>query len=100
MYTKFVIVVDEDVNPRIWKDVIWAVTTRIDPKRDMTIIDNTPIDYLDFASPVSGLGSKVGFDATNKFEGETIRDWGETIEMDKEVKDKIDTLWDSLGIEK
>ncbi len=99
MYTKFVIVVDEDINPRVWKDVIWAVTTRMDPKRDMVIIDNTPIDYLDFASPVSGLGSKVGFDATNKFEGETNREWGKTIEMDKKVKDKINELWDSLGIE-
>ena len=76
MYTKFVIVVDEDINPRVWKDIIWAITTRMDPKRDMVIIDNTPIDYLDFASPVSGLGSKVGFDATNKFEGETNREWG------------------------
>ena len=100
MYTKFVIVVDEDINPRVWKDVIWAVTTRMDPKRDMVVIDNTPIDYLDFASPISGLGSKVGFDATNKFKGETNREWGKTIEMDKKVKDKIDELWDSLGIEK
>ena len=99
MYTKFVIVVDEDINPRVWKDVIWAITTRMDPKRDMVIIDNTPIDYLDFASPVSGLGSKVGFDATNKFEGETNREWGKTIEMDKKVKDKISELWGSLGIE-
>jgi 4-hydroxy-3-polyprenylbenzoate decarboxylase len=99
MYTKFVIVVDEDINPRVWKDVIWAITTRMDPKRDMVIIDNTPIDYLDFASPVSGLGSKVGFDATNKFEGETNREWGKTIEMDKKVKDKINELWGSLGIE-
>ena len=71
----------------------------MDPKRDMVIIDNTPIDYLDFASPVSGLGSKVGFDATNKFEGETNREWGQTIEMDKKVKDKINELWGSLGIE-
>lgn len=100
MYTKFVIVVDEDINPRVWKDVIWAVTTRMDPKRDMVVIDNTPIDYLDFASPISGLGSKVGFDATNKFKGETNREWGKTIEMDEKVKDKIDELWSSLGIEK
>ncbi len=100
MYTKFVIVVDEDINPRVWKDVIWAVTTRMDPKRDMVVIDNTPIDYLDFASPISGLGSKVGLDATNKFKGETNREWGKTIEMDEKVKDKIDELWDSLGIEK
>jgi len=100
MYTKFVIVVDDDINPREWKDVIWAVTTRMDPKRDLVVIDNTPIDYLDFASPVSGLGSKVGFDATNKWKGETNREWGEPIEMDDSVKKKIDDLWDSLGIEK
>ena len=100
MYTKFVIVVDDDINPREWKDVIWAVTTRMDPKRDLVVIENTPIDYLDFASPVSGLGSKVGFDATNKWKGETNREWGEPIKMDKSVKEKIDDLWDSLGIEK
>ena len=100
MYTKFVIVVDDDINPREWKDVIWAVTTRMDPKRDLIVIENTPIDYLDFASPVSGLGSKVGFDATNKWKGETNREWGEPIKMDKSVKEKIDDLWDSLGIEK
>ena len=100
MYTKFVIVVDDDINPREWKDVVWAVTTRMDPKRDLIVIENTPIDYLDFASPVSGLGSKVGFDATNKWKGETNREWGEPIKMDKSVKEKIDDLWDSLGIEK
>ena len=100
MYTKFVIVVDDDINPREWKDVIWAVTTRMDPKRDLVVIENTPIDYLDFASPVSGLGSKVGFDATNKWKGETNREWGEPIKMDESVKEKIDDLWDSLGIEK
>ena len=100
MYTKFVIVVDDDINPREWKDVVWAVTTRMDPKRDLVVIENTPIDYLDFASPVSGLGSKVGFDATNKCKGETNREWGEPIKMDKSVKEKIDDLWDSLGIEK
>ena len=100
MYTKFVIVVDDDINPREWKDVVWAVTTRMDPKRDLVVIENTPIDYLDFASPVSGLGSKVGFDATNKWKGETNREWGEPIKMDKSVKEKIDDLWDSLGIEK
>ena len=100
MYTKFVVVVDDDVNPREWNDVIWAITTRMDPKRDMVIIDNTPIDYLDFASPVSGLGSKVGFDATNKWPGETDREWGKPIEMGAKVKEKIDELWKSLGLEK
>lgn len=99
MYTKFVIVTDDDVNARDWNDVIWAITTRMDPKRDTVMIDNTPIDYLDFASPVSGLGSKIGFDATNKFPGETNREWGEPIEMDAAVKEKIDGLWDSLGID-
>ena len=98
MYTKFVIVTDDDVNVRDWKDVIWAMTTRMDPARDTTIIDNTPIDYLDFASPVSGLGSKIGFDATNKMPGETNREWGVPIVMDQAVKDKIDSLWDELGI--
>jgi len=99
MYTKFVIVTDDDVNARDWNDVIWAMTTRMDPRRDTVIIDNTPIDYLDFASPVSGLGSKVGFDATNKLPGETNREWGTPIEMDAAVKEKIDGLWDSLGID-
>ncbi|MFL0811352.1 MAG: 4-hydroxy-3-polyprenylbenzoate decarboxylase [Agarilytica sp.] len=98
MYTKFVIVTDDDVNARDWNDVIWALTTRVDPSRDTTLIDNTPIDYLDFASPVSGLGSKMGIDATNKLPGETQREWGRGIEMDKSVKDKIDTLWDDLNI--
>ncbi|MFT4613677.1 MAG: 4-hydroxy-3-polyprenylbenzoate decarboxylase [Bacteroidia bacterium] len=99
MYTKFVIVTDEDVNARDWKDVIWAMTTRMDPQRDCVFIDNTPIDYLDFASPVSGLGSKVGFDATNKWPGETDREWGQPIVMDASVKERIDELWDSLGID-
>jgi 4-hydroxy-3-polyprenylbenzoate decarboxylase len=98
MYTKFVIVVDEDVNVRNWQDVIWAITTRMDPARDLTILENTPIDYLDFASPVSGLGSKVGFDATNKWPGETAREWGRTIKMSDEVVKKVDGLWASLGI--
>ncbi|NVJ65805.1 MAG: 4-hydroxy-3-polyprenylbenzoate decarboxylase [Gammaproteobacteria bacterium] len=98
MYTKFVIVVDDDVNTRDWKDVIWALTTRVDPTRDTTLIDNTPIDYLDFASPVSGLGSKMGIDATNKLPGETDREWGEPIVMDKAVKDKVDTIWDQLQL--
>ncbi len=96
MYTKFVIVVDDDVNVRNWQDVIWAITTRMDPARDLTILENTPIDYLDFASPVSGLGSKVGFDATNKWPGETSREWGRPIAMSEEVVKKVDEMWDSL----
>ncbi|MDD2767460.1 MAG: 4-hydroxy-3-polyprenylbenzoate decarboxylase [Methylococcus sp.] len=98
MYTKFVIVVDDDVNARDWKDVVWAMTTRMDPARDLTLIENTPIDYLDFASPVSGLGSKAGFDATNKWPGETLREWGKPIVMDAAVRRRVDDLWDSLGI--
>ena len=98
MYTKFVIVVDDDVNVRDWKDVIWAMTTRMDPARDLTILENTPIDYLDFASPVSGLGSKVGFDATNKWPGETTREWGRPISMDEGVIGKVDKIWEGLGI--
>ena len=99
MYTKFIIVTDEDVNARDWKDVIWAMTTRMDPRRDSVFIDNTPIDYLDFASPVAGLGSKVGFDATNKWQGETQREWGQPIAMDAAVKARVDAMWDELGIE-
>ena len=98
MYTKFVIVTDEDIDIRNWEDVIWAITTRMDPTRDTVMIDNTPIDYLDFASPVSGLGSKMGLDATNKMPGETDREWGVPIVMDAEVKQRIDELWDELGI--
>jgi len=98
MYTKFIIVTDEDVNVRDWNDVIWAMTTRMDPGRDTTIVDNTPIDYLDFASPVSGLGSKMGFDATNKWPGETNREWGTAISMDDGVKKRIDALWSELNI--
>ncbi len=98
MYTKFVIVTDEDVNARDWKDVIWALTTRMDPKRDCVFVENTPIDYLDFASPVSGLGSKIGLDATNKWAGETTREWGRPIRMKSEVKERIDAIWDELGI--
>ena len=98
MYTKFIIVTDEDVNARDWKDVIWAMTTRMDPRRDSVFIDNTPIDYLDFASPVAGLGSKVGFDATNKWPGETEREWGQPIAMDAEVKQRVDDMWEQLGI--
>jgi len=96
MYTKFVIVVDDDVDVRNWQDVIWAITTRMDPARDLTILENTPIDYLDFASSVSGLGSKVGFDATNKWPGETSREWGRPIVMSEEVIKKVDSMWDSL----
>ena len=99
MYTKFVIVVDADINTRDWKDVIWAMTTRMDPARDTTIIEHTPIDYLDFASPVSGLGSKMGFDATSKWSGETHREWGKPISMSDAVKKKIDEIWDSLQID-
>lgn len=98
MYTKFVIVVDDDINTRDWNDVIWAITTRVDPARDITLVENTPIDYLDFASPVSGLGSKMGLDATNKLPGETTREWGQPIEMDAQVKQRIDSIWDELGI--
>ena len=96
MYTKFVIVVDDDIDVRNWQDVIWAMTTRMDPARDLTILENTPIDYLDFASPVSGLGSKVGFDATNKWPGETNREWGRTIVMSPHIIKKVDDMWDSL----
>jgi 4-hydroxy-3-polyprenylbenzoate decarboxylase len=98
MYTKFIIVCDDDVNIRCWEDVIWAITTRMDPARDTTMVEHTPIDYLDFASPVSGLGSKMGMDATNKWPGETDREWGVPITMDDKVKDKIDDLWNELDI--
>ena len=99
MYTKFIIVVDDDVNIREWKEVIWAVTTRVDPARDCTVIDHTPIDYLDFASPVSGLGSKLGLDATNKWKGETDREWGRVIRMSQAVKERVDHLWKELNID-
>jgi 4-hydroxy-3-polyprenylbenzoate decarboxylase len=100
MYTKFVIVTDDDIDVRNWEDVIWAMTTRMDPVRDTVMIENTPIDYLDFASPVSGLGSKMGMDATNKMPGETDREWGEPIAMDDKVKQRVDDLWNELGIDK
>jgi 4-hydroxy-3-polyprenylbenzoate decarboxylase len=87
------------VNTRDWKDVIWAMTTRMDPARDTVLVENTPIDYLDFASPVSGLGSKIGLDATNKWPGETQREWGRPIRMDEEVKARVDTLWARLEID-
>jgi 4-hydroxy-3-polyprenylbenzoate decarboxylase len=98
MYTKFVIVVDDDVDVRDWKDVLWAVSTRVDPARDCLIAENTPIDYLDFASPVAGLGSKMGIDATNKWPGETSRGWGRPIVMDAETKRRVDSLWGELGL--
>jgi 4-hydroxy-3-polyprenylbenzoate decarboxylase len=98
MYTKFIVVVDEDVDARDWKEVIWAITTRVDPTRDTVLVDNTPIDYLDFASPVSGLGSKMGIDATNKMPGETQREWGRPIAMDAAVKQRIDAIWNNLGL--
>ncbi|GAO35969.1 3-polyprenyl-4-hydroxybenzoate decarboxylase [Sulfuricella sp. T08] len=98
MYTKFIIVTDDDVNIRDWKEVIWAMTTRMDPARDTLLVENTPIDYLDFASPVSGLGSKMGMDATNKWPGETMREWGRPIVMDEAIKSRVDELWSSLGL--
>ncbi len=99
MYTKFVIVLDDDVNARDWQDVIWAITTRMDPARDTVMVENTPIDYLDFASPVAGLGSKMGLDATNKWPGETDREWGNPIAMDPEIKARVEARWTSLGID-
>ena len=98
MYTKFVIVTDDDVNARDWKDVIWALSTRVDPARDTVLVENTPIDYLDFASPEPGLGSKMGIDATNKLPGETRREWGRPIAMPDEVKARVDALWGELGL--
>lgn len=99
MYTKFIIVTDDDIDARNWNDVIWAITTRMDPARDTVMIENTPIDYLDFASPVANLGSKLGFDATNKWPQETTREWGRPIVMDAKIKQRIDSIWDSLGLE-
>jgi len=98
MYTKFIIVVDDDIDIRDWQEVIWAITTRVDPSRDTLLADNTPIDYLDFASPVSGLGSKMGLDATNKWPGETQREWGTVIVMDEAVKRRVDEMWTQLGL--
>jgi 4-hydroxy-3-polyprenylbenzoate decarboxylase len=99
MYTKVLIVTDDDIDARNWEDVIWAMTTRMDPQRDCVMVENTPIDYLDFASPVSGLGSKIGMDATNKWPGETTREWGEPIAQDPAVKQHIDEIWAQLGID-
>jgi 4-hydroxy-3-polyprenylbenzoate decarboxylase len=98
MYTKFVLVTDDDVDIRDWKAVIWALTTRVDPARDTLLVENTPIDYLDFASPVSGLGSKMGIDATNKWKGETAREWGRPIAMDDQVRMRVDSIWADLGL--
>jgi len=98
MYTKIVIVTDEDINIRSWEDVVWAITTRMDPIRDTVMLDQSPIDYLDFASPKSGLGSKMGLDATNKLAGETERDWGKPIVMSENIKSRVDNIWESLGI--
>ena len=98
MYTKFIVVVDDDINIRDWTDVIWAITTRVDPTRDTLLVDSTPIDYLDFASPVSGLGSKMGLDATNKWPGETSREWGRPMQMDTEVTAKMEQVWQTLGL--
>ena len=98
MYTKFIIVCDDDINARDWKDVMWAISTRMDPHRDTTFVDNTPIDYLDFASPVSGLGSKMGLDATNKWQGETNREWGSIITKDEKVVAHVDEIWHELGL--
>ncbi|SPU54201.1 3-octaprenyl-4-hydroxybenzoate carboxy-lyase [Bordetella trematum] len=98
MYTKFIVVVDEDVNTRDWTEVIWAMTTRMDPVRDTLLVENTPIDYLDFASPVSGLGGKMGMDATNKWPGETDREWGVPIKMDPDVSARVDAMWKDLGL--
>jgi len=98
MYTKFIIVTDDDVNIRDWKEVVWAMTTRMDPVRDTLLVESTPIDYLDFASPVSGLGGKMGMDATNKWPGETQREWGTPITMDDAVKRRVDGMWRDLGL--
>jgi 4-hydroxy-3-polyprenylbenzoate decarboxylase len=98
MYTKFIVVTDADIDIRDWREVVWAITTRVDPGRDTLIVENTPIDYLDFASPVAGLGGKLGIDATNKWPGETQREWGRPIEMDAAVKARVDSLWQQLGL--
>ena len=99
MYTKWIIVVDDDINVRDWKDVMWAISTRMDPGRDTTVIEHTPIDYLDFASPDSGLGSKMGLDATNKWPPETKREWGEKLYMDKDVIDRVTQKWAQMGFD-
>jgi 4-hydroxy-3-polyprenylbenzoate decarboxylase len=98
IYTKFVIIVDDDINARDWKDVVWAMSTRMDPARDIMVVENTPIDYLDFASPESGLGGKLGLDATNKMPPETHREWGHQIHMDQEVVDLVSGKWTEYGL--
>jgi 4-hydroxy-3-polyprenylbenzoate decarboxylase len=98
MYTKFIIVTDDDVDIREWREVVWALTTRVDPARDTLIVESTPIDYLDFASPVAGLGSKMGIDATHKWPGETQREWGRTITKDATVVARVDVLMRELGL--
>jgi len=98
MYTKFIVVTDGDVDVRDWKEVIWALSTRVDPARDTLIVENTPIDYLDFASPVAGLGAKMGIDATHKWPGETSRTWGRAIAMSEDVKRRVDAMWKELGL--
>jgi 4-hydroxy-3-polyprenylbenzoate decarboxylase len=98
MYTKFIVVTDADIDVRDWKEVIWALTTRVDPVRDTVLVDNTPIDYLDFASPVSGLGGKMGIDATGKMPGETQREWGRPIAMDDATRARVDAIWQQLGL--
>jgi 4-hydroxy-3-polyprenylbenzoate decarboxylase len=98
MYTKFIVVTDGDIDVRDWKEVIWAITTRVDPVRDTVLVDNTPIDYLDFASPVSGLGGKMGIDATGKMPGETQREWGRPIAMDDATRARVDAIWQQLGL--
>jgi len=98
MYTKFIIIVDQDIDVRNWPEVVWAITTRMDPVRDTVMVENTPIDYLDFASPVSGLGGKMGLDATDKWPGETQREWGRPITMDADVKARVDAMWEELGL--
>ena len=96
---RFVIIVDDDIDARNWPDVVWAMSTRVDPVRDMQLVEQTPIDYLDFASPVAGLGSKIGIDATNKWPGETDREWGRPITMREDVVQRIDNIWDELGLD-
>jgi 4-hydroxy-3-polyprenylbenzoate decarboxylase len=98
MYTKFVIVVDDDIDARDWKDVMWALSTRVDPARDMTVLESTPIDYLDFASPESGLGSKLGIDATDKWPPETKREWGQKLYMEPEIVERVSARWAELGL--
>ncbi|MBV8939732.1 MAG: UbiD family decarboxylase, partial [Alphaproteobacteria bacterium] len=100
LYTKWIIVVDDDINVRDWKDVMWAVSTRMDPARDTMILEHTPIDYLDFASPESGLGSKIGLDATGKLPPETRREWGEVLKMSKDIIAEVTARWDEYGLAK